>query len=138
MQRLKDWWEKVDSVSAQKLANSGKLVIAAKKIDDPEREGYKQNGHIAVVLPNTWKLASILQTKPNYPIYPTVSDEKSFEQFIKINGPEIAQAGGLNFSHTTSSNGFANYYGPNQKAGQTPIDYVVEFYSYKLYTQSKC
>ncbi len=135
MYNLKDWWEKIDSVSAQKLANHGKLVIAAKKIDDPEREGYKQNGHIAIVLPNVWTYGELLQTKPNYPKEPKITNEKSFEEFIKLYGPEISQSGGLNFSHTITANGFANYYKPNQQVGITPIDEVVEFFVYKLYTQ---
>jgi hypothetical protein len=136
MYNLKDWWEKIDSVSAQKLANQGKLVIVAKKLDDPEREGYKQNGHIAIVLPCTVGLAEKLQKKSNYPTNPVVSNEKTFEQFIKLYGPEITQSGGLNFSHTITANGFANYYAPNQKVGITPIDEVVEFFVYKLYTQT--
>ncbi len=137
MYNLKDWWDKVDSVSAQTHANNGKLVIAAKKIDDPEREGYKQNGHIAIVLPCVWKLAMQMQKNDYYPKTPVISDENTFSKFIKINGPEIIQAGGLNFSHTVASNGFANYYMAGQTPGVTPIDNVVEFFVYKLYTQTK-
>lgn len=135
MNYLSDWWEKVDSTQAQYAANEGKLAIAAKKVDDPEREGYKQNGHIAVILPITWQIAKELQNKSNYPKTPEVFDETSFQDFILINGPEIAQSGGLNFSHTVAANGFANYYPSGSIPGLTPIDIVVEFYVYKLYTQ---
>jgi len=134
---LKDWWEKVTSTEAQYAANEGKLAIAAKKVDDPEKEGYKQNGHIAIILPITWEMARDLQKQDNYPTAPTIIGEKTFQEFIKINGPEIAQSGGLNFAHTVCANGFANYYQEGQKAGLTPIDEVIEFFVYKLYTQTK-
>lgn len=135
MYNLTDWWEKVDSVNAQYAANEGKLAIVAFKIDDPEREGYKQNGHIAVILPITWEIARDLQNKPNYPKTPAITDASTFQDFIKLNGPEIAQSGGLNFAHTVTANGFANYYPLGSKAGVTPVDDFFEFFVYKLYTQ---
>ncbi len=138
MFNLFDWWEKVDSVQAQLAANQGKLAIAAKKIDDPDREGYKQNGHIAVILPMTYKMSEYLQNYDNYPKTPKVINENTFIDFIKLYGPEIIQSGGLNFSHTIAANGFANYYNSEKGeiAGETPIDEVVEFFVYKLYTQT--
>ena len=136
MFNLSDWWEKVDSVTAQYSANEGKLAIAAKKVDDPDREGYKQNGHIAIILPITFQIAQNLQTQEDYPKTPKINDSNTFQDFIKLYGPEIAQSGGLNFSHTVCANGFAGYYPTGSFPGKTPIDEVVEFFVYKLYTQT--
>jgi hypothetical protein len=133
MFQLSDWWEKVDSIHSQYAANEGKLAIAVYKVDDPDREGYKQNGHIAIILPIPWQMAKSLQYQMNYPTIPKIYDENSFKEFIRIHGPEIAQSGGLNFSHTTCSNGFSNYY---PHPGITPIDNYIEFFVYKLYIQS--
>lgn len=135
MENLTDWWEKVTSIEAQYAANQGKLAIAAKKVSDPDREGYKQNGHIAVILPITWQMAKELQSKKNYPKTPVINNIDTFQQFILLNGPEIAQSGGLNYSHTVAANGFSNYYPIDQTPGNVPIDNVIDFYVYKLYTQ---
>jgi len=133
MIHLSEWWEKVDAIQAQSAANDGKLAIAAHKVDNPDKEDYKQNGHIAIILPMTWQMAKYLQNFPNYPKNPVVNDENSFKEFIKIYGPEITQSGGLNFSHTICANGFANYY---NNPGETPIDNFIDFFTYKFYTQS--
>jgi len=73
-----------------------------------------------------------LQKKQNYPKNPVITDEITFTDFIKMNGPEIAQSGGLNFSHTVAANGFSKYYQYNFIQNVTPIDEVVEFYVCKL------
>jgi hypothetical protein len=135
MVAMTDYWEKVDAVHAQKSANEGKLAIAVKKIDDPDREGYLQNGHIAIVLPITWEMGMHLQKHKNYPKEPAIIDENSFDEFIAIWGPEIIQAGSLNFQHTVCANGFANYYPKESKPPDLNIDAVVDFFVYKHYTQ---
>ena len=133
MANLTDWWLKINSVEAQFSANKGKLVVAVYKLDDPDKEGYKQNGHIAIVLPITSGMVKHLQQFPEYPQHPIVYDTKSFLEFIKINGPEITQSGGLNFLHTVCANGFSNYY---PSPGFTPIDDYIEFFQYNHYIQS--
>ena len=132
MENLKDYWEKVSSLDAQYAANEGKFALAAKKMNDLNRKEHEKNGHIAVILPITWKIAKELQTKNNYPKTPIINDITSFQEFILLYGPEIAQSGRLNFSHTVTANGFSNYY-PNDKIpGNTPIDEIIDFYVYKL------
>lgn len=133
MMSLSDWWTKIDSVQAQLSANKGKLVVAVYKLDDPDKEDYKQNGHIAIVLPITREMIRYLQQFPHYPKSPIVQDTQTFIEFIKINGPEITQSGGLNFSHTVCANGFSNYY---PQPGITPIDNYIEFFQYNHYIQS--
>lgn len=135
MSAMTDWWEKTDAVGAQMAANDGRLAVVAHKVDDPDREGYMMNGHIAIVLPLPWQVARHLQSLPEYPTTPTVRNEETFREFIGKYGPEICQAGGLNFSHTVAANGFSNYYPEGATIGATPIDHVVEFFVYRLYTQ---
>ena len=65
MSSMKDYWNVVNSVQAQIEANNGKLVIAAIKIDNNDGE-YTNNGHIAIVLPMTYQIASKLQNGKNY------------------------------------------------------------------------
>ncbi|NDE14284.1 hypothetical protein EBZ80_05065 [bacterium] len=135
MAAMPDWWMRTDAVGAQEAANAGRLVVAVKKVDDPDREGYRQNGHIAVVLPCSAAMAADLQRHQNYPKEPVVTDEPSFAAFVRLCGPECIQAGGLNFGHTVAANAFSNYYGDDDQPGETPIDEVVEFFIYRLYTQ---
>lgn len=137
MYNLSDFWERIDSLNAQYSANEGKLVIVTRKIYDQNRDRYKQNGHIAIILPISWEMAKELQQKENYPKTPEIKDQISFHEFIKIYGPEIAQSGALNFAHTVCANGFSNYYPRGSLPGLTPIDEIVEFFVYKLYTQTK-
>lgn len=132
---LKDWWEKTDAVGAQQAANDGRLAIVAYKVDDPDKEGYMKNGHIAIVLPLPWQVARDLQELPQYPTTPRITDEGAFREFISRYGPEICQAGGLNFAHTVAANGFANYYPEGTTIGATPVDDIFEFFVYRLYTQ---
>lgn len=75
-------WRSVETgVAAQDKANSGALVVAVYKNPDP-----KKSGHIAIVRPGI----------------------KS-EDLIAIDGPEIIQAGGTNFTRTSLRRGFANH-----------------------------
>lgn len=128
-------WKQVGAVDAQVAANSGKLVLAAKKKGDPTKPAHNQNGHIAVVLPNIVGVAGTLQDGVTYPDSPAVNDSATFRELITLYGPEIAQAGGLNFAHTLAANGFSSYYPPGAKAGVTPIDEVIEFFVYRHETR---
>ncbi len=75
-------WRSIESgVAAQDKANGGALVVAVYKNPDP-----KKSGHIAIVRPGN----------------------KS-EDLIAIDGPEIIQAGGTNFTRTSLRRGFANH-----------------------------
>ena len=128
-------WKQVSAVEAQIAANAGSLVLAAKKKGDPSRPAHNQNGHIAVVLPNVVGVAGTLQDGVTYPDTPAVYDGASFRELIARYGPEIAQAGGLNFEHTVAANGFASYYPAGTQVGVTPIDEVVEFFVYRHQTR---
>ena len=123
-------WRRVDAVAAQRAANAGALVVAARQTSPAASEANQFNGHIAIVLPKVAAIASALQRGANYPVEPVVGDEATFEQFLRLYGPEIAQAGGLNFAHTQTANGFARHYGAGATPGVTPVDEQVEFYVY--------
>jgi len=139
MARLDDYWLQTDSITAQLAANAGMLAIVAHKVDDPTKEGYQQNGHIAIVLPIVWQVARDLQTSGrHYPTEPLIVDQDSFTAFVRLYGPEITQAGGLNFRHTVTANGFANYYPEGTTPGITPVDDLFEFFVYRHATQPQC
>lgn len=77
-------WKPVkNEVEAQHLANHGHLVVAAFKETNPER-----NGHIAIVRPS----------------------DKSAER-IKLDGPQIIQAGAANHNSTSAKEGFKHHQG---------------------------
>jgi hypothetical protein len=124
-------WVQMTAVDAQIAANGGALVVAARKVSDPSRPAHNQNGHIAIVLPNVTSVAAMLQDGTTYPAYPLVQSDAAFAELIRIFGPEITQAGGLNFAHTVAANGFAGYYPKGTTVGITPIDDVIEFFTYK-------
>lgn len=140
MINMTDYWEKVNAISAQQNANDGKLVISAKKIDDPDKEGYLLNGHIAIVLPCCWQMGCWLQKHKNYPTSPRIINQETFDEFVFQFGPEIIQAGGLNFQHTICANGFANYYPKESTPFELNVDAVVDFFVFKHETQliKKC
>lgn len=124
-------WTQMSAVDAQIAANGGALVVAARKVSDPNRPAHNQNGHIAIVLPNVTAVAAMLQDGTTYPAHPLVQSDATFAELIRVFGPEIAQAGGLNFAHTVAANGFSGYYPAGTTVGITPIDDVIEFFTYK-------
>lgn len=128
-------WRKIDSTGAVKSANRGLLVLAAmKKLSSAP--AHQQNGHIAVVLPITKLTAKQMQAAgDNYPPKPTLSSVKEFETFIRLYGPEVSQAGGLNFNHTVTANAFSSYYKDAASVGTQPIDQIVDFFEYNHKTQ---
>ena len=75
------WSPSVSGSSAQDDANKGSLVVAVYKNSDE-----KKSGHIAIVRPG----------------------ERTADQ-IAIDGPEVIQAGGTNFTKTTLRRGFSNH-----------------------------
>lgn len=77
----KGWTPVADGVTAQDLANRGRLVVAVYKNHDP-----KKSGHIAIVRPG----------------------QKTPAQ-IAGEGPDVIQAGGTNFNSTNLKRGFANH-----------------------------
>ena len=80
----KEGWRRVsDMREAQRLANEGKLVVAAFPSPNP-----KKPGHIAIVRPA----------------------EKTLEQ-LKDEGPQITQAGEENALSTTAKDGFRHHKG---------------------------
>jgi hypothetical protein len=75
-------WKPVSSpIEAQHLANQGYLVVAGYKSTDPTK-----SGHIAIVRPST----------------------KSDRQ-IAVEGPQIIQAGKVNYNSTTVREGFKHH-----------------------------
>lgn len=128
-------WRKVDAVQAQEFANRGALVMAARKKEDATKPAHNQNGHIAVVLPMVASVAATLQDGLTYPATPAITDAASFADFVRLYGPEISQAGGLNFRHTVTANGFSSYYPPGSAPGVTPVDEVVDFFVYRHETK---
>lgn len=128
-------WRKVTAVQAQEFANRGALVMAARKKEDATKPAHNQNGHIAVVLPMVAAVAATLQDGVTYPATPAITDEASFAEFVRLYGPEISQAGGLNFRHTVTANGFSSYYPPGTVPGVTPVDEVVDFFVYRHETK---
>ncbi len=77
-------WRHIKSeLDAQHLANKGKLVVAAFKETNPDR-----NGHIAIVRPDTQSLEA-----------------------IRLEGPRIIQAGATNFNNTSVKEGFKHHLG---------------------------
>ena len=128
-------WRKVNAVEAQEFANRGALVLAARKKEDTTRPAHNQNGHIAVVLPMVASIAASLQDGVTFPAEPAITDAASFASFLRIYGPEMTQAGGLNFRHTVTANGFAGYYPSGTKPGVTPVDEVVDFFVYRHETK---
>lgn len=123
-------WQALTAENAQRAANSGGLVVAARQTSAAATEPDQFNGHIAIVLPQVWTGAQALQQGANYPLSPQVQDRDSFIEFLNIHGPEIAQAGGLNFAHTVASNGFSQHYPAGATPGVSPIEGQVEFYLY--------
>lgn len=128
-------WRRVEATAAQRAANDGALVVAARQTSPAASEADQFNGHIAIVLPKVVAVASALQRGPNYPLEPSVRDEATFEQLLHLYGPEVAQAGGLNFAHTQAANGFARHYAAGAIPGVTPVDDQVEFYVYRSPTR---
>lgn len=74
------WWQVDSPEQAQALANSGRLVVVAYPSPDPHRPG-----HIAIVRPDA---------------------RVTLERIIE-SGPEITQAGGHNYLHSTVRRGFS-------------------------------
>lgn len=128
-------WAQVNSVAAQQAANQGKLVLAVFKKENKTAPSHQQNGHIAVVIPNVVKLSAAIQHHSNYPKLPSISSDQQFESFIKIYGPEVTQAGGLNFNHTVTANAFSSYYPAKENVGKQPVDQIIEFFVYNHKTQ---
>lgn len=124
-------WDAVTAVEAQRRANAGGLVLAARQGSASAQEPGQFNGHIAVVLPQVMATAQALQQGAHYPAEPVIEDKASFIAFLQRHGPEIAQAGGLNFAHTVTSNGFARHYPAGVQPGVAPIDDYIEFYSFR-------
>jgi hypothetical protein len=81
------WRAVATPIEAQQLANAGELVVVTCKNPDPNRPG-----HIAIVRPSVWSDAKIL-----------------------ADGPEIIQAGGHNYTSTTTREGFKNHPGAFEK-----------------------
>ncbi|MFM8353560.1 MAG: hypothetical protein ACKOBM_01475, partial [Gammaproteobacteria bacterium] len=123
-------WRQVDSVEAQRAANAGALVLAARQTSPAATEPNQFNGHIAVVLPQVLHAARRQQQGLNYPVLPAFDDADSFAAFLRLYGPEVTQAGELNFAHTLAANGFARHYPSGAAPGTVPIDELVEFYHY--------
>ena len=128
-------WQALAAEDAQRAANSGGLVLAARQTGAAATEPGQFNGHIAIVLPQVVAGAQALQQGANYPLSPPVQDRDSFIEFLEIHGPEIAQAGALNFAHTVASNGFSQHYSAGAVPGVAPIDNQVEFYLYMAPTK---
>ena len=128
-------WLQVDSIGAQKAANQGRLVLAVLKKESKTSAPHQQNGHIAVVLPSVNELAHKLQQGNNYPLEPSITNTNQYETFIKTYGPEVAQAGGLNFNHTITANAFSSYYSAKDDVGKKSVDQVIEFFVYNHKTQ---
>lgn len=76
-------WKEVDAKSGQALANQGYFVLAVFKNPNPSRPG-----HVAIIRPSEKSLA-----------------------LLEANGPEEAQAGLHNHTHTTVLRGFADHKG---------------------------
>jgi len=124
-------WDAVTAMEAQRRANAGGLVLVARQGSVSAQEPGQFNGHIAVVLPQVMATAKALQQDAHYPADPEISDKNSFIAFLQRHGPEIAQAGSLNFAHTVTSNGFARHYPAGVEPGAGPIDDHIEFYSFR-------
>ena len=124
-------WQAVTAENAQRAANFGKLVLAARQTGSSSLEPDQFNGHIAIVLPQVWRTAQALQQGPHYPQTPAINDRDSFIEFLNLYGPEIAQAGSLNFAHTVAANGFSHHYASGMTPGVSAIDTQVEFYVYQ-------
>jgi hypothetical protein len=103
-------------VAAQLLANQGCAVVA---------NYYNSSGagHIAVVLPNTWQQAQVMQQGSNYPLNVLVNSSSTFQSLIEQVGTEEMQSGLYNFQHTVVYNGFYSEL-------KVPSDYATIVYFY--------
>ena len=78
----KNGWSPVpDGITAQQMANEGRLVVAVCKNPDPTK-----HGHIAIVRPSDRGTAEIVK-----------------------DGPQVIQAGGTNYNSATLKQGFSHH-----------------------------
>jgi hypothetical protein len=79
--RAKGWAPVADGRTAQELANAGTLVVAVYKNPDPTK-----SGHTAIIRPSTKSIAE-----------------------IRLEGPQVTQAGGTNRNSCSLKQGFGNH-----------------------------